>query len=93
MTVSRLDSSTARANWHKILDAAQTGTETVIERCGKPTAVLLPWADYEALTEELDDLRAARRAAAAYEAWKRNPNLGQGWHEIKDEWAQERLIE
>ena len=76
MTVQTFDSRDARTKWRDIMDAAQAGAETVIERYGRPTAAVIPYADYEALQEELDDLRAARRAAQAYEAWQRDHSLG-----------------
>ena len=86
MTVARLDAAIARRDFSDVLDAARAGAETVIERHGKPTAVVLPWADYEALVEELDDVRAGRRAAEAYEAWKNDRSLGLDWEEVKAEW-------
>ena len=83
MSVAVLDSRDARTRWRDIMDAAHAGTETVIERYGRPTAVVIPFVDYAALQDALDELRAARRAQAAYEAWQRDPNLGRPWAEIK----------
>ena len=93
MTVQVLDSRDARTKWRDIMDAAQTGVETVIERFGRPTAVVIPYADYEALQEELDDLRAARRAAAAYEALKRDPSLGTPLDQVEAELRAQGLLD
>ena len=69
------------------------GEGSVIEHYGKPTAVFLPFADWEALQEDLDDLRAACRGQAAYEAWQRDPRLGRPWSEDKAEMYQDGLLE
>ena len=93
MTVRVVDSNRARIHWREVLDAARAGDDSVIEHYGKPTAVVLPFADWEALREDLDDLRAARRGQAAYEAWKRDPSLGQPWSEVKAELMRDGLLE
>ena len=93
MTVQIFDSRHARTKWRDIMDAAQTGAETVIERYGKPTAVVLPFVDYEALLEDLDDLRAARRARAAVVAWERDPSLGTALYQVEAELRAEGLLD
>jgi prevent-host-death family protein len=75
------------------LDAARAGNDTVIERSGKPVAVIVPYADWEALQEDLDDLRAARRGQAAYEACKGDPSLGRPWSEVKAEMIRDGLLD
>jgi prevent-host-death family protein len=83
MTVRVVDSNRARIHWREVLDTARAGVDSVIEYHGKPTAVVLPYADWQALQEALDDLRAARRAQTVYENWQRDPSLGRPWAEIK----------
>lgn len=85
MAVQVVDSNRARIHWREILDAARGGSDSIIEHYGKPTAVVIPYADWEALQEALDDLRAARRAQAAYEDWQRDPTLGRPWAEVRAE--------
>jgi len=75
------------------MDTAQTGGETVIERYGRPTAVVVPFEDWQALQDDLDDLRAARRAAVAYEAWKRDPSLCRPYSEVRAELVAEGLLD
>lgn len=93
MTVQTLDSHQARLRWRDMLDAAHTGSDVIIERYGKPMATLIPYEDYQALLDELDDLREARRATAAYEAWKREPSLGRPYEEIRAELMAEGLLD
>lgn len=88
MTVRVVDSNRARIHWREVLDAAQAGVDSVIEHDGKPTAVVLPYADWQALQAALDDLRAARRAQAVYKDWRRDPSLGRPWAEVKAEMIQ-----
>lgn len=66
MTVTTIDSQEVSVKWRDLLDATAAGeTDVVITRDGKPAAVLIDYDDYITWQEELDDLRAARRAAAA----------------------------
>lgn len=55
--------------------------------------MVLPFADWQALQEELDDLRAARRAQAAYEDWQRDPGLGRPWAEVKAEMVRDGILD
>ena len=62
MAVATLDSREARSQWRSILDTTSSGqTDIVITRYGKPVATLIDYADWIALQEALDDLRAVRR--------------------------------
>jgi len=79
-------SGEARAKWRDLLDQVYTGkTDVVIERSGKPVAVLIPAPDYEALRDALADLRANRQAAAAYDEWMRDPSVARPWEEVENE--------
>lgn len=93
MTVRVVDSNRARIHWREVLDAARAGVDSVIEHYGKPTAVVLPYVDWQALQEELDDLRAARRAQAVYEDWQRDPSLGRPWAEVKAEMIRDGALD
>jgi prevent-host-death family protein len=94
MLAKTLNSKTARARWRDLLDLATRGEgDTVIERNGKPVAVVIPFEDYEALLEELDDLRAGRRAQAALEAWEKDPSLGRPWAEVRAEMIRDGLLD
>lgn len=86
MNVTKLSSREARTNWRAVLDTLDKGTaDVVIERYGKPIATLIPYEDYEALLEELEDLRDGRLAQVAYEEHLQAPATAQPYQEIRDE--------
>jgi prevent-host-death family protein len=93
MALSTLDSNAARAHWRRVLDKASAGGDTVIERYGQPTAAIIPYNDFLALQEELEDLRAARRAAETLEAWEHDPSRGRSYAEIRAELVKEGLLD
>jgi prevent-host-death family protein len=84
VTISTWDSNDARIKWREVIDtAAAGGADVVITRYGKPVVAVIDYDDFLALQEELDDLRAARRADAAYEEYRRDPSSVQPWDEIR----------
>ena len=46
MTAKTISSDQARAKWRELLDTDVTGSHVIIERYGKPVAVLVPYQDY-----------------------------------------------
>lgn len=94
MTVRTIDSNRARALWREILDAAQAGEQDlIVERYGKPVAALIAYEDFVALQDELDDLRAARLAGAALEAWRREPGRAVPYESYRAGLVAERLLD
>lgn len=93
MTIHVLKSDRARLQWRQVLEAARKGDATVIEHYDTPTAAVIPYEDFLALQEELDDLRAARRAQAALEEWERDPSTARDWEEIKAEMIRDGLLD
>jgi prevent-host-death family protein len=86
MVTTTVKSGEARIKWRDLLDQVLTGKgDVMIERNGKNVAVMIPAADYEQIQETLEDLRAARSAATAYEEWKRNPSVSRPWDEVDAE--------
>lgn len=92
MTNHILNSEDARSRWRDILDAAGMGQDVVIARYGKPVAAVIPIADYEALLEEMEDMRAARRAQAALEAWRDDDSRGRPYSAVREELTAEGLL-
>lgn len=88
-----LDSNRARTKWRDVLDKAHSRVDVVIERYGQPVAAVIAYDDYVAIRDELDDLRAARRAAAVYEAWKRNPEIARPYTEFRAELVAEGVLD
>jgi len=79
-----IGSREARQKWRDLLDAAYRGTaDTIIERNGKPLAVLIPYEDYLEIEAALDQLRAARRAGKTYEPLKGKAERGRPYTEIR----------
>ena len=54
-----LSADQARVNWRDTLDSAFKGDEIVIERYGKPLAVVVNYEDWQRVTDELTTLRLA----------------------------------
>lgn len=93
MAMQILDSNRARAKWRDILDKAHAGTgEVVIERYGEPVAAVISYADYMALQDELDDLRAGRRAQAIYEEWLHDSSSARPYTEFRAELVAEGVL-
>lgn len=88
-----LNSDDARTRWRDVLDAAGSGQDVVIARYGKAMAAVIPIADYEALQEVLEDLRAARRAHAALEAWRADSSRGRRYADVRQELVAEGLLD
>ena len=94
MTVRVVESNRARALWREILDRAQAGTEdVVVERYGKPVAAVIAYEDFVALQDEIDDLRAARRAGAAYEEYKQDSSQAVSYEAFRAELVTEGLLD
>jgi prevent-host-death family protein len=92
MAYQVLNSEDARTRWRDILDAAGKGEDIVIARYGKPMAAVIPIADYHALLEELEDLRAARRAQVALEAWREDRGRGRPYTAVREELVADELL-
>jgi prevent-host-death family protein len=93
MGLKTFKSGDARQGWRGVLDRVLKGEDVLIERNGKAVAVLIPVEDYEALQEELEERRAARRAALVYQAWKQDESLGRPYQQVRDELIQDGLID
>jgi prevent-host-death family protein len=92
--IETFSSHEARKKWRDILDMVMTrSADVMIERSGKPVAVIIPVEDYKQLQDELDDLRAGRRAAAAYEEWKRDPSTARTYEEIRKDLVDDGLLD
>jgi prevent-host-death family protein len=92
MTLS-MKSHQARQSWRSLLDRVLKGEDVVIERNGKALAVLIPVEDYEAIRDELDELREARRAEVLYAAWKQNPEIAEPWENVRANLVKDGLLD
>ena len=78
-------SKKARSEWGKILNSVQRGETVIIERRGKPTAVLISMEDFVKFQEMMSEAHAVHEAMAAYEEWKRDPSVARPYEEVRDE--------
>jgi prevent-host-death family protein len=85
MAAKVMKSDAVRMSWRDVLDDVADGDDILVERYNKPVAVVIAYEDYVALQDELDDLRSARRAHVALEAWRKDPSLSRPWEEVKAE--------
>jgi prevent-host-death family protein len=66
--VREMSSREARERWREVLDTVMKGENDIaITRYGEPIAVVIPADDYEALAEEIEELRRSRLAERIYE--------------------------
>lgn len=79
--VQTLDSNTLRSRLSEVIDDAGK-TDTVITRYHKPKAVIIPYEDYIALQEQLQDLRDGREADAIMAAIKADPSRARPFREV-----------
>ncbi len=94
MNNTRIKSAEARIKWRDLLDQVYAGTmDVIIERSGKDVAVLIPAPDYEALREELEELRSVRQAAEAYTEWQNDPSVARPWEEVVAELEKIRSLD
>lgn len=93
MVAQTMKSDAARLQWRKVMEAARAGRDTVIKHYDTPAAVVIPFEDYEAILDELDDIRAARRAEALLQEIERDPSLVMDWKEAEAEMIREGLLD
>lgn len=86
-----INSVHARAKWRDLLDAVGK-QEFVVERNGKPVAAVIAYEDFVALAEQLDELKAARRAAEIYGEWLEDASRARPYSEIREELVAEGLL-
>lgn len=65
----------------------------MVERHGEPAIAVIPYADYVALQEALDDLRDARLAQATLDEWRRDPTTARSWEAVRSDLRDDGLID
>jgi prevent-host-death family protein len=66
--IREMSSREARQRWREVLDTVMKGkSDIAITRYGEPIAVVIPADDYEALAEEIEEMRMSRLAESIYE--------------------------
>jgi prevent-host-death family protein len=80
-----MNSEQVRRGLSGVLADVAAGQDIVIERYAKKVGVVINYDDYEALQQELEDLRDARLAEEVYEAVKSGRMKTVPWEELKEE--------
>jgi len=94
MTVLKANSREARARWRDLLDHVYTGSgEVIIERNGKPVAVMISVEDYQSLRELLEELRASRMAFKTYQDWQDDPTTAIVYSDYRQQLIEEGLLD
>jgi len=84
--VKEIASRDARKLWREILDEVRSGdSDIAITRYGEPIAVMIPAADYQALAEELEDLRLGRIAEQSYSEYIANREAAIPYEHLRKE--------
>ena len=92
MTIKMMKSDEARQNWRGLLDDIGAGDDVVIERYTKPVAAIISYTDFMALREELEDLRAARRAQGILDRLRDDPDAFVPWEQVRAELIEDGLL-
>ncbi len=84
----------ARSKWRDIVDEVGAGhTNVVVERYGKPVAAVIPYDDFLALEELLEDQRLIREAEAELAEWRRDPTRARPLEEFEHELKEKGLLD
>ena len=90
MSVTTLESTEARDKWAELLKATAAGEAAVVTtRSGEPVTVMIRYEDYLAVSDELEDARLARRAAAVLADLDAGKADARPWEGIRAEWIAE----
>lgn len=81
-----MSSDEARSKWREILDAAVAGNQVVIERYGKPVAVIVPHSQY---VQSPGQAETVREETAVYQVSNWEAEKKELINEIKTELLQE----
>ncbi len=85
-------SKEVRQKWRELLDDIYTGGDVVVERNGKPVAVVIPYKDYAEIKTILENIRVEKHANDVYEEWRRNPATATSLKKFEKELKDEGLI-
>ena len=86
MTILTWDKNDARLKWRALVDTVASGAaDVVITDQDTPVVAIISYTDFVAVNEALDDLRAAKRADAAFEEYLRDPSTAVPWEAIRSE--------
>lgn len=84
MSKVTMDSRSTRMKWRDVLDTVTTGAaDVVVTRNSKATVAIIPFEDYEAIIEQLEEIRESRLADALIEQWQAGKIGARPWAALK----------
>jgi PHD/YefM family antitoxin component YafN of YafNO toxin-antitoxin module len=93
MSAKVMGAEKVRREWRTIVDTVVAGEDVVVERYSRPAVAVIAYADCEAIRDELEDLRSARRADAIRVAWLNGKRKGIPWKQARAELRVNRLLD
>ena len=84
MSKVTMDSRSTRMKWRDVLDTVTTGaSDVVVTRNSKASVAIIPFEDYEAIIEQLEEIRESRLADALIEQWQAGKIGARPWAALK----------
>ncbi len=74
MEAKRMSSDAVRQGWRDVVDGVMAGGTVLVERYSKPVAVVIPYADFMAVREQLEELQDIRLAEESLAEYRRDPS-------------------
>lgn len=70
-----------------------TDNDIILRRNGKSIAAVIPYEDYLAVQDALDEARDLRQARAILKEWRQDPSTSKPWEQLKAELIAEGLLD
>ena len=93
MLQQTLDANEARKSLRDVLDAADAGRATVIERYGRPVAAVISYEGYVAVREALEDAEDVRDGEMALAEYERDPQSFASLDDVEREMKEQGLLD
>lgn len=93
MSAKIMAAEDVRRDLRHVFDDVIAGQDVVVERYSKRVVAMIRYEDYEALLEELEDLRDARRADEIREAVRSGKMKTVPWEQLKEELRAKGLLD
>lgn len=94
MAFQVFESNLARSQWRAVQDLVFSGqADVVVRRHGTPTVAVIPYGDFLAIRDELEQLRIARRVDELHRRWKEDPSQGRPYKDFRAELVAKGLLD
>jgi hypothetical protein len=86
MDTKVMETEAIRREWLELIETVRSGNNVVVRIDDKPEVAVIPYEDYLALQEQLEDLQDLRLAEAAFNEYRRDPSTARPFDEVVAEW-------